>query len=150
MDNKFIDDILEKFEEAVLIGKDEKIEPISTGCISLDASIGIGGVPKGRITEISGAEGSGKTTLALSIVRTTILAGKKAAYVDVENMLDMKLVESILGMKVNPEQFVILTPDTAEDALEMADMAIKSGEFELVILDSVGGLAPEEEKERRI
>lgn len=149
MAKTFIDKVVEDFGDAVLIGKDEKIEPISTGCLSLDASIGIGGIPKGRITTIWGAEGSGKTTLALSVARTALHNGEKVLYVDVENMLDMGLVESIIGEKLPEGKFIILTPDTAEDALAMTDEGISSGEFALVILDSVGALAPREEKEKR-
>lgn len=148
MSDNFLDEIVEKFGEAVLIGKNEKIEPISTGCLSLDASIGIGGVPSGRITIIQGPEGAAKTTLALSIVRTVVHSGKKALYVDVENMLDLQLVNTILGEKIPEGLLTIITPDTAEDALAITDSAIKSGEFDLVILDSVGALAPREEKEK--
>lgn len=144
----FNDEILERFGDSVLIGKDEKIEPLSTGCLSLDASIGIGGVPRGRITEIYGPEGSAKTTLALSIVRTAIHQNEKALYIDVENMLDLQLVNAILGEKIPEGLLTIVTPDTAEDALGIADTAIKSGEFAVVVIDSIGALAPREEKEK--
>lgn len=146
MTDKFLDSVIEKFGAQVLIGKDFTIQSISTGSLSLNASIGIGGVPRGKITEIFGPEGAGKTTLAISITRETIKGGEKVCYIDVENMLDLHLVEGILGMELPKDMLVILTPDTAEDALSMADMAIKSGEFATVIVDSVGALAPSEEK----
>jgi recombination protein RecA len=149
MADKFLEKIIEEFGESVVVN-DIKISPISTGSLSLDVSIGIGGIPRGKITEIFGPEGSGKTTLAISIARSSINSGEKVLYIDAENMLNLGLVESIMGMKIPQNLMVILTPDTAEDALTMADWGVKSGEFSLVIVDSIGALAPKEEKDKEL
>lgn len=149
-DSKFLDKIIEDFGEIVIVKGEQKIEPISTGSLSLDVSIGIGGIPKGKITEIFGPEGSGKSTLAICIARTLLKKGEKVLYVDAENMLNLGLIEAIMGMKIPLDQLVILTPDTAEDALTMVDIGVKSGEFGAVILDSVGALAPVEEKDKEL
>jgi len=147
MSDTFLDDILEKFGDEVLITDSSDIIPISTGSISLDASIGIGGIPRGRITEIFGSEGTGKTTMALGMTRYALSHGNKALYIDAENMLDYKLINMIVGEYIDAEKLVILNPQSAEDAFEMAEVGIKSGEFALVVLDSIGALAPQKEKD---
>jgi len=146
MTSEFIEGIIEKFGEAALVGEDDTVEVISTGCLSLDVSIGVGGIPRGKITEIFGPEGSAKTTIALSVVKTVLADGGKACYIDVEHMLDYPLLKDMLGEVFDPKRFIILTPDTAEDAFEMAEAAFASEEFDLVVIDSVGALAPSTEK----
>jgi len=142
----FFEQVLEKFGEDSL-SIDRAYEAISTGCTSLDVSIGIGGVPKGRITEIFGPEGSAKTTIALSLARNAIANGEKVLYVEPENLLDYFVIPSILGESFPEGSFRLVQPDTAEDAFEIAEMGINSKEFSLIVFDSIGALAPAKEKE---
>lgn len=118
------------------------IESISTGSIGLDAAIGIGGIPRGRITEIFGPEASGKTTLALHIVANAQKNGGKAAYIDVEHALDPTYSKK-LG--VNVDELIISQPDTGEQALEITDILIRSGVLDVIVLDSVAALVPSSE-----
>lgn len=142
---EFLDDIVEKFGKAVLLEESEDINFIKTGSYALDFAIG-GGIPIGRITEIYGPEGSGKTTLSLNIARNAMKKGLNTCYIDVENMLDYGAIESMLGEPIDRRNLVILQPDTAEDSFIMAEKAINSGLFGLVIFDSIGMLAPKKEK----
>jgi recombination protein RecA len=144
---KFIDDILETFGEKVLDSHTKEVTAISTGSISLNASIGIGGIPRGMITELFGPEGSGKTTVALNTAKTVANDDKKVLYIDVENLLNTSILKAVLGDNVKIENIVILTPDSAEDAFVMAEKGIESGEFELIIIDSIGAMASRKEKE---
>ena len=121
-----------------------KIDSISTGSISLDASIGIGGVPRGRITEIYGPESSGKTTLTLQVIAQCQKAGGTAAFVDAEHCLDPIYAEK-LG--VNVEELLISQPDTGEQALEVADIMVHSGGIDVLVIDSVAALVPKAEIE---
>jgi recombination protein RecA len=143
----FLSDIVDKFGEAVLVEDTDKVDVIPTGSLSLDVSIGVGGIPRGKITEIFGSEGGGKTTLALSIVKNALKLGLRALYIDAENMLDYGLLKDMIGEDLNKDQLVILNPDTAEDAFNMIEMGLQSGDFELIILDSVGSLAPKKEQD---
>lgn len=145
--NDFVEKVLERFGETVFVEENDVVDAISTGCLSLDVSIGIGGIPRGKITEIFGSEGSGKTTIAMSIVKECLALGQKALYVDAENLLDYGLLKDMVGESFNKEQLVILNPATAEDAFRMLEMGISSGNFSLIILDSVGSLAPKKEQE---
>jgi recombination protein RecA len=146
----FIETLIEKYGEDMIVGDTEKVEVIPTGSLSLDASIGIGGIPRGRITEIFGAEGGGKTTLALSIVRSAISNGIKSLFVDAENMINYDTVFDLLGEELNKDLLVILHPETAEQNLTACEMGINSGEFGLIVLDSIGALAPEVEKKKEL
>jgi len=146
-DDKFLDDVLDVFGEGVLITDSSEINAISTGSISLDASIGIGGIPKGRITEIFGSESTGKTTMALGMAKSALAYGGRALYIDAENMLDYKLVEMIVGDELDSGELVMLNPESAEDAFTMCEMGVNSGNFDIVILDSIGALAPQKEKD---
>lgn len=143
----FLETLLDKLGEESLVEETETIIPISTGSISLNASIGIGGIPRGRITEIYGSEGSGKTTLCLNTAINCIKKGGKVLYIDVEQMLDYPTVKSMLSVDINKNELIILRPTSAENAVEMAEYGIDSEEFELIIFDSIGALAPEKEKE---
>lgn len=120
------------------------IEPISTGSIGLDAAIGVGGLPKGRIVEIFGPESSGKTTLTLHVVAECQKAGGTAAFVDAEHALDPNYAAK-LG--VNVEDLLVSQPDTGEQALEITDMLVRSGAVDLVVIDSVAALTPRVEIE---
>src|SRR5438128_3229265 len=128
------------------LGTDSKVrvEAIPTGAINLDAAIGIGGVPRGRITEIYGPESSGKTTLCLHIVANAQRAGGVAAFVDAEHALDTEYARK-LGVDV--ENLLISQPDTGEQALEIADILVRSGAVDVVVIDSVAALVPKAEIE---
>ena len=123
-------------------GAQMNVEAISTGSISLDVATGIGGVPRGRIVEIYGPESSGKTTLTLHIVAEAQKNGGKAAFIDAEHALDPVYAKN-LGVDV--ENLLVSQPDTGELALEICDMLVRSGELDVVILDSVAALVPKAE-----
>lgn len=151
MTKDFIKDILEEFGENVLSKEDAgNLNVISTGSLSLDSCIGVGGIPMGKVTEIFGAEGTGKTTIAVTIAKNAIESGNRVLYIDVENLLDNFIVEGILGHRLPEDKMIILHPDTAEDAFKIAEMGISSKEFGLIVLDSVGALAPKVEKEKEM
>ena len=120
------------------------IPSISTGSLGLDIALGIGGIPKGRVTEIYGPESSGKTTLTLQIIAQCQKAGGTCAFIDAEHALDPQYAEK-LG--VNVDELLLSQPDTGEQALEVADMLVKSKSVDLVIIDSVAALVPRAEIE---
>jgi len=117
---------------------------ISTGCLSLDVALGVGGVPKGRIIEIFGPESSGKTTLALHIVAEAQKAGGFAAFIDAEHAVDPDYSKK-LG--VNTEALLISQPDTGEQALEICETLVRSGALDVIVIDSVAALVPRAELE---
>lgn len=117
---------------------------ISTGSLALDKALGIGGLPRGRITEIYGPESSGKTTLALQAVAEAQKKGGIAAFIDAEHALDVAYARR-LG--VNCEELLVSQPDTGEQALEIADMLVRSGAIDILIIDSVAALVPRAEIE---
>ena len=119
-----------------------KIESISTGSISLDAAIGIGGIPRGRITEIYGPESSGKTTLALHIVAEAQKTGGYAAFIDAEHAMDPEYAKK-LGVEI--ENLLISQPDTGEQALDIAETLVRSGALDVIVIDSVAALVPKAE-----
>jgi recombination protein RecA len=120
------------------------IEVISTGSLTLDAALGVGGLPRGRIVEIYGPESSGKTTLTLQVIAECQKMGGTAAFIDAEHALDPQYAEK-LG--VNVKELLISQPDTGEQALEIADMLVRSGGVDIVIIDSVAALTPKAEIE---
>ena len=120
------------------------IEAVSTGSLSLDLALGIGGLPKGRIMEIYGPESSGKTTLALQVVAEAQKAGGICAFVDAEHAMD-PIYAKKLGVKT--EELLISQPDTGEQALEITDTLIKSGSISVLVVDSVAALTPKAELE---
>ncbi|MEG2295442.1 MAG: recombinase RecA [Oscillospiraceae bacterium] len=120
------------------------VEAISTGSISLDAALGIGGVPKGRIVEIYGPESSGKTTVALHIVASAQKNGGEAVFIDVEHALD-PIYAQALG--VNIDSLLVSQPDTGEQALEIAEALVRSGAVEVVVIDSVAAMVTKSEIE---
>ncbi len=121
-----------------------KVDAIPTGAINLDAAIGVGGIPRGRVTEIFGPESSGKTTLALHVVANAQKAGGTAAYVDAEHALDVDYTRK-LGVDV--DNLLISQPDTGEQALEITDLLVRSGAVDVVVIDSVAALVPKAEIE---
>lgn len=120
------------------------IEVISTGSLALDVALGIGGLPKGRVTEVYGPESSGKTTLTLQVIAECQKQGGTAAFVDAEHALDPVYAEKI---GVDVENLLISQPDTGEQALEITDMLVRSGAVSIVVVDSVAALTPRAEIE---
>ncbi len=123
------------------------VEALSTGSLTLDLALGIGGVPKGRIVEIYGPEASGKTTLALHVAASAQKTGGTAAYIDVEHALEPAYAQA-LG--VNLDELLISQPDTGEQALDITESLVRSGAVDVVVLDSVAALIPRSELEGEI
>ncbi len=128
------------------LGNDEirKMDIIPTGALSLDLALGIGGLPRGRVVEIYGPESSGKTTLALHVIAEAQRNGGNAAFIDAEHALDPIYARAI---GVDIDELLISQPDTGEQALEIADMLIRSGALDVVVIDSVAALVPRAELE---
>src|SRR5687768_2870161 len=121
-----------------------EVEVISTGSLGLDIALGIGGLPRGRITEIYGPESSGKSTLAMHVVAEAQRMGGICAYVDAEHAMDPVYARAI---GVDVDELLISQPDTGEQALEITDMLIRSGAIDVVVIDSVAALTPRAEIE---
>ncbi|KAA0070792.1 recombinase RecA [Rhodanobacter sp. T12-5] len=122
----------------------EAIETVSTGSLGLDIALGVGGLPRGRVVEIYGPESSGKTTMTLQAIASCQRAGGTAAFIDAEHALDPTYAEK-LGVKV--DDLLVSQPDTGEQALEIADMLVRSGAVDMVVVDSVAALTPKAEIE---
>lgn len=120
----------------------QKVEAVSTGCLTLDIALGIGGIPKGRIIEIYGPESSGKTTVALHIVAEVQKAGGTAAFIDAEHALDPSYAAR-LGVQL--ENLYISQPDNGEQALDIVETLVRSGAIDVVVVDSVAALTPQTE-----
>jgi len=120
------------------------IEVVSTGSLGLDLALGVGGLPRGRVVEVYGPESSGKTTLTLQVIAEVQKAGGTAAFIDAENALDVTYAGK-LGVKT--EDLLISQPDTGEQALEIADMLVRSGAVDVIVIDSVAALTPKAEIE---
>ena len=147
--NEALSQIQKKFGKGSVmkLGDDSakmNIEAISTGSMSLDLATGIGGVPRGRIVEIYGPESSGKTTLTLHIIAEAQKQGGKAAFIDAEHALDPEYARN-LGVDV--DELLVSQPDYGEQALEIADMLVRSGAIDIVVVDSVAALVPKHEIE---
>jgi recombination protein RecA len=121
-----------------------RVEAIPTGAVNLDAAIGVGGIPRGRITEIYGPEASGKTTLALHVAGSAQRRGGIAAYIDAEHALDVEYAKK-LGVAI--EDLLVSQPDTGEEALEIAEILVRSGAVDVIVIDSVAALVPKAEIE---
>ena len=117
-----------------------KVESVSTGSLTLDLALGIGGVPRGRIVEIYGPESSGKTTVALHIVAEVQKTGGEAAFIDAEHALDPVYAKN-LGVDIN--NLLVSQPDSGEDALEITEALVRSGAIDVVVVDSVAALVPQ-------
>ena len=122
----------------------EEVECISTGSLAVDAALGIGGLPKGRIIEIAGPEGAGKTMLSLHSIREAQKKGGTAAFIDAEHALDVTFAKNI---GVDVENLIISQPDSGEQALEIVDTLVRSGAFDIIVVDSVAALVPQAELE---
>lgn len=125
-------------------GAPQKIPVVQTGSIGLDAALGVGGLPRGRIIEIFGPESSGKTTLALHVVAEAQKAGGIAAFVDAEHALDPEYARRI-GVKL--QELLISQPDTGEQALDIVESLVRSGNVDIIVIDSVAALTPKDEIE---
>ncbi|MBI2071844.1 MAG: recombinase RecA [Gemmatimonadetes bacterium] len=121
-----------------------RVEAIPTGAVNLDAAIGVGGIPRGRIAEIYGPESSGKTTLALHVAASAQRRGGFAAYIDAEHALDVEYAKK-LGVEI--ENLLVSQPDTGEEALEIAEILVRSGAVDVIVIDSVAALVPKAEIE---
>lgn len=143
-----IDQIKQRFGEGSIMRLGQAtqmvVEAISTGCLSLDIALGIGGVPRGRIIEIYGPEASGKTTLAQHIVAEVQKVGGNAAFIDAEHAFDPSYAKKI---GVNVDELLISQPDTGEEALEIAETLVRSNSIDVVVIDSVAALVPKAEIE---
>jgi len=122
----------------------EAIDVVSTGSLGLDIALGVGGLPRGRVVEIYGPESSGKTTMTLQVIASCQRMGGTAAFIDAEHALDPTYAEK-LGVKV--DDLLVSQPDTGEQALEIADMLVRSGAVDMVVIDSVAALTPKAEIE---
>ena len=120
------------------------VDVVSTGSLGLDVALGVGGLPRGRVIEIYGPESSGKTTLTLQAIAEAQKAGRTAAFVDAEHALDPAYAEK-LGVQI--DDLLVSQPDTGEQALEIADMLVRSGAVDIVVIDSVAALTPKAEIE---
>lgn len=138
--NKYGDESISRLGEI----KKANVEAISTGSLSLDLALGVGGIPRGRTVEIFGAESSGKTTLALHIIAEAQKRGGTAAFIDAEHALDPEYAKRI-GVRVN--EILISQPDNAEQALDIVESLVKSGAVDVIVVDSVAALAPRVEIE---
>lgn len=146
MANRFLDDLIKKYGEDITIREyTEGIPVVSTGSLSLDVSTGVGGIPYGRITEIYGPDGSGKTTMCLYVAKEALDQGKRVLYVDMENSLDYGYTSDIVG-EYDEDQFVVVQPKEGEQALIIAETGIEAG-FGVVIFDSIAAINPKKELE---
>lgn len=143
-----IDEIKTKFGEDSIMKLGDKphvnIDAIPTGSIGLDAALGVGGLPRGRIIEIFGPESSGKTTLSLHVVAEAQKRGGICAYIDAEHAMDPEYAGR-LGVKIN--ELLISQPDTGEQALEIVESLVRSGKIDVIVVDSVAALTPKDEIE---
>jgi len=133
-------------ESIMMLGEKPKVDVdvVPTGSIGLDAALGVGGIPRGRIIEIFGPESSGKTTLALHIVAEAQKKGGIAAYIDAEHAMDPEYTKK-LGVKI--DDLLISQPDTGEQALEIVESLVRSGKVDVIVIDSVAALTPKDEIE---
>jgi recombination protein RecA len=141
-----IEEIKQKFGEGAIMklkeAKPSNVDVIPTGSVSLDMALGVGGVPRGRVIEIFGPEGGGKTTLALHILAEAQKAGGVGAFIDAEHALDPDWARRI---GVNIEELLISQPDSGEQALQIVETLVRSGEVDVVVVDSVAALVPQTE-----
>jgi len=146
--DKLLESLQEKFGEGAVmkLGDVKKVEvpTISTGSFSLDLALGVGGLPKGRIVEIFGPEGGGKSTLAMTVVSQAQKNGGKAAYIDAEHSLDIDYAKKI-GVKT--DELILSQPDSGEEALNILENLVRSGMIEVIVVDSVAALTPQAEIE---
>ena len=143
------EDILRIIGDSI-VEENEDIEVIKTGSISLDIATDIGGIPKGRITTIYGPGGSGKTTVAMHVVKNAIMDGLKVLYIDRESTLDISYLSKIIGIDIREldNSIFIIRPEKTNEVLDTIERVVKEDVFDLIILDSVGALISEEEESK--
>ncbi|MEN8240377.1 MAG: recombinase RecA [Chloroflexota bacterium] len=145
---KALGDITKRFGDGAIMRLGEasslQVEAIPTGCLSIDIALGVGGIPRGRVTEIYGPESSGKTTLCLHIIAEAQKLGGAAAFIDMEHALDPAYAK-VLGVDV--DNLIIAQPDMGEQALEITETLVRSGAVDIVVVDSVAALVPRSELE---
>lgn len=143
-----LDEIKSKFGDDAIMKLGEKpkvdVDAISTGSIGLDAALGVGGLPRGRIIEVFGPESSGKTTLTLHVIAEAQKKGGICAFIDAEHAMDPQYAQR-LGVKIN--DLLISQPDTGEQALEIVESLVRSGKLDVIVIDSVAALTPKDEIE---
>ncbi len=146
--DKTLKDLTKRFGDGAIMRLGEatnmQVDTISTGALSLDIALGVGGVPRGRVTEIYGPESSGKTTLCLHVIANSQKLGGICAFIDMEHALDPTYAH---GIGVNIDDLYISQPDTGEQALEIAEALVRSGAMDVIVLDSVAALVPRAEIE---
>jgi recombination protein RecA len=146
--DKTLKDLTKKFGDGVIMRLGEAthlhVDTIPTGALSLDIALGVGGIPRGRVTEIYGPESSGKTTLCLHVISNAQRQGGICAFIDMEHALDAVYAE---GIGVDVDNLYISQPDTGEQALEIAEALVRSGAMDVIVLDSVAALVPRAEIE---
>ena len=144
--DKILSDIEKQFGKGSIMklgeNKHMKVDVVSSGCLSLDIALGVGGYPRGRIVEIYGPESSGKTTFALQAIASVQKQGGRAAFIDAEHALDPVYAEK-LGVNIN--ELLLSQPDTGEQALEICDALVKSEAISIIVIDSVAALVPQAE-----
>ena len=144
--DQILNDIEKQFGKGSIMKLGEnshmKVDVVSTGCLSLDIALGVGGYPRGRIIEIYGPESSGKTTFALQAIASVQKTGGRAAFIDAEHALDPVYAEK-LGVNIN--ELLLSQPDTGEQALEICDALVKSEAISIIVIDSVAALVPQAE-----
>jgi len=143
---EFINEVRSDYDDQLIITEERELETISTGSTSLDISLGVGGIPRGKITELFGPEATGKSTLANCIAKETIKLGEKVLYIDVENMIDLNYTIDLLDGLYSPQNMVITQPEVGEDAMEICERGIRSGMFALIIVDSIAALSSRRER----
>ncbi len=144
-----IDQIEKQFGKGAIMklseeASQQQVAVISTGSVALDIALGVGGLPRGRVTEIFGPEGSGKTTLGQHVIAQAQKIGGRAAYIDVEHALDPAYARTC---GVNLDNLYVAQPDTGEEALEIAETLVRSGAIDIIVIDSVAALVPRAEIE---
>lgn len=143
---EFIESLKDKYGDNVIVTTESYLNNgvIPTGSLSLDVALGIGGIPRGMFTEISGPESSGKTTQCLAIAKRAIGMGIAVLIIDVERALDYRYIKAVVG-EFDEDLLVLASPETAEDAFTTAEDGINSGAFGLIIVDSLGAMSPKKE-----
>lgn len=144
--DKFIEQVRDDYDDHIVVDSEDELNVIKTGSTSLDISLGVGGLPKGKITELYGPEATGKSTLACCIAKECIIEGEAVLYIDVENMVDLEYTKELLEGHYSAESMVITQPEVGEDAMEIAERGVRSGSFGLIIVDSVAALSSRRER----
>lgn len=158
---EFLQDLEKEFGKDILERSDGELNVVKTSSLALDLSIGVGGIPRAKFSEIYGPESSGKTTLAFELCKNSLLDGKNVLFIDAENAIDFNYMEKVIGWEFEEDRtvltntdtksmVVVTQPETGENSLNIIEKGLVSNEFGLIILDSVGALAPQRELEKEL